>query len=325
MTLQQFFQVAGGALLALLIYSSGLPVYVKWPLIVISFLIGVAFAFFPLEDRPLSKWFVLFIKAIYSPTLYVWKQTPHKFSYFQPETETAEQQAQEQIPPETNGKKREGHEKLEHEEKKFLEKVSKDLSSPSAQLKSVPVVTDQASQKSVDTQLKEIKGTKVPVPKVEQINVEHQEKSIVQEEQSTKPKVAPSQVFRPTPSTGQKTQNIQSAKFSSDAAPPMPPTKANVVVGQVVDPEGKIIENAILEIRDSEGRPVRALKSNKLGHFMIVTPLANGAYQITTEKDGFIFDTLSLNVKGEIIPPLAVWAKEKIKSESPEPITSSTT
>lgn len=320
MTLQQFFQVAGGALIALLIYSSGLPVYVKWPLIFISFLAGIALAFFPLEDRPLAKWIVLFMKAIYSPTLYVWKQTPQQFSYFQPEPETTQQPVQEQTPSLTNGEKKEGHEKLEIEEKKFLEKVSKDLGSPLSQLSSANIKIDQTPQKPVDIKQQDIKDTKVPIPKPENVNVEHQEKKIAQPSGDIRPKTTPPQAFKLTPSTGQVSQNVQSAKFSPDAAPPIPPTKANIIVGQVVGPEGNIVENAILEIRDQEGRPVRALRSNKLGHFMIVTPLANGTYQITTEKDGFVFDAISLNVKGEIIPPLAIWAKEEVKINPTETV-----
>ena len=36
MTLKQFFQVAGGALVGLLFYSTGLHGLIKWPLILIS-------------------------------------------------------------------------------------------------------------------------------------------------------------------------------------------------------------------------------------------------------------------------------------------------
>src|SRR6266498_2906030 len=72
MTLKQFFQVAAGAIVALVVYSTNFPAIVKWPLILGSFLTGVAFAFFPLQDRPLSKWITLFIQAIYSPTIFLW-------------------------------------------------------------------------------------------------------------------------------------------------------------------------------------------------------------------------------------------------------------
>ena len=100
------------------------------------------------------------------------------------------------------------------------------------------------------------------------------------------------------------------AQFSEDAAPPFPPSLPNVIVGQVMDSNKKIVEGAILEIKDSAGRPVRALKSNKLGHFMIVTPLTNGRYTIEIEKNGFIFDTVSFDALGNVIPPIAIKAKE---------------
>jgi hypothetical protein len=100
--------------------------------------------------------------------------------------------------------------------------------------------------------------------------------------------------------------NSQRAQFSPDAAPPNPPTVPNTVSGQTVDDTGKIIEGAIMEVRDSAGRPVRALKTNKLGHFTIVTPLINGKYEIIAEKDGYTFDTAAFDATGALIPPIAI-------------------
>src|SRR3990167_1787151 len=57
------------------------------------------------------------------------------------------------------------------------------------------------------------------------------------------------------------------------------------------------------------GRPVRALRSNKLGHFVIVTPLENGKYEIVTEKDGHEFSPVSFEANGNIIPPILVSGK----------------
>jgi len=99
------------------------------------------------------------------------------------------------------------------------------------------------------------------------------------------------------------------AQFSPEAAPPLPPDSPNIVVGQVIDSTGKMIEGAILEIRDSLGRPARAFKTNKAGHFRIVTPLDPGKYKVTIEKDEFDFDPLSIEAKNEIIPPIAIKAK----------------
>jgi hypothetical protein len=99
------------------------------------------------------------------------------------------------------------------------------------------------------------------------------------------------------------------AQFSVEAAPPNPPNVPNTVVGQILDNQGKIVEGAILEIRDAAGRPVRALKSNKLGHFIIVTPLMSGRYQIITEKDNYTFEPITFDAVGSIIPPIAIRGK----------------
>lgn len=275
---------------------------------------GVALAFFPLEDRPLAKWIILFIKAIYSPTLYVWRQMPTKYSYFQAENDSITQLTSQQTPQQvkqSNGIQSQETIKLESEEKKFLDKLSSDLVGSTAKV--VPVIV--AQKKTGESQ-------KPQVIMPETKKVDFQPTTILSAQ--VKPEMvegsSQAQAFKLVPSVGMKGQNVQNAKFSTEAAPPLPPTKANVVVGQVVDTQGKIVENAILEIRDSEGRPVRALRSNKLGHFMIVTPLASGNYEITTEKDGLYFNTVSLNAKGEIIPPLAIWAKSKKEERVPEQI-----
>ena len=97
-----------------------------------------------------------------------------------------------------------------------------------------------------------------------------------------------------------------SAEFSIDAAPPSPPIAINTITGQVMDQDRKIIEGVILEIKDSNGRPVRALKSNKAGHFIIVTPLQNGKYEVTIEKDGFKFEPVSFDAIGNMIPAIAI-------------------
>src|SRR3990170_3213482 len=85
MTLKQFSQLAGGALISLLLYASPLHPFIKWPLIVLSFLFGVALAFLPIEDRPLSTWIFIFFRSIYSPTFFVWNKPTSQKQYFLPE------------------------------------------------------------------------------------------------------------------------------------------------------------------------------------------------------------------------------------------------
>jgi len=74
MTLKQFFQVGGGALVSLLIYATGIHPIIKWPLILFSFSLGAALAFLPFEERPLSQWLLSFFRSVYSPTIYFWEK-----------------------------------------------------------------------------------------------------------------------------------------------------------------------------------------------------------------------------------------------------------
>jgi len=99
------------------------------------------------------------------------------------------------------------------------------------------------------------------------------------------------------------------AKFASDVVVPATPSLPNLAVGYVRDKEGKLIEGAILEIRDSSGNPVRAFKTNKLGQFLSATPLHNGAYEIETSKDGFEFDIIKINLEGKILSPIEIVSK----------------
>jgi len=99
-------------------------------------------------------------------------------------------------------------------------------------------------------------------------------------------------------------------EFKSELPIPAPPDQPNVLVGMVVSRQGKIVEGAIVEIQDQEGDTVRAMRTNKLGQFRTVSPLGNGEYQITTEKEGCNFDIMKIKLNGEIIPPIEI--REKI-------------
>lgn len=90
---------------------------------------------------------------------------------------------------------------------------------------------------------------------------------------------------------------------------PKPPTTPNVIVGMITDKNGKILENAIVEIQDTIGNPVRALRSNQLGQFRTTAPLANGEYTITIEREGYWFDIIKVTAEGKVIPTLKIKAK----------------
>ncbi len=74
MTLKQFGYLAGGVILAYIIYKFPLPSILTLPLASIVALSGFAFAFVPIQERPLDRWLLAFIKSVYSPTQFIWKK-----------------------------------------------------------------------------------------------------------------------------------------------------------------------------------------------------------------------------------------------------------
>jgi len=313
MTLKQFVQLAGGAIVALLFYASGLPPFIKWPLILFSFGSGAALAFLPLEDRPLGKWVISFFKSIYSPTVFVWQKAAKLPIYFAPETQappTTTPASQLTSTPALMPVQKPEEANLEKKEQTFLDKITTLSSAPVATVVSgiSPLLTPKTTMPTQEP----TQQTKpfVVVPSSRTVSVDKDLKTRGFELPKEEDVAEPFSTTTVSPFYGKGVPiTDREAKFSDEASPPTPPTRPNTIVGQVMDGNGKIIEGVILEIKDAQGRPVRALKTNKLGHFMIVTPLLDGRYEIIVEKEGYDFEPITFQAKGAIISPIAIRAK----------------
>jgi hypothetical protein len=88
MSLKQFFYVLFGFGFALIFWKAPLGI-LSYPLAALAFFIGIAFAFIPVQDRPLEIWIKNFIVSIYSPTQFVWKQERRMPFYFPASNTTA--------------------------------------------------------------------------------------------------------------------------------------------------------------------------------------------------------------------------------------------
>lgn len=327
MTLKQFFQLAGGILVGLIFYSSPLLPIIKWPFAIISVILGIGLAFLPFEERPLEKWIFAFFRAIYSPSLYYWKKTdvPNKFFQDEPlplHQDFAGQALQDATLQSYIGQdqKKDGVlENLEAAEKSFLSNLTNMFSinkSTNQQintpLMSTPV-TANPNQTPQPLHEAIVGKAELRIPKVAPIKIESDGKpKFVVEEQSPKyqTQISNLQTVPVDPViSGNQVISSRRANFSEEAAPPSASTYNNVLVGQVVDQDRRIVEAAIIEVRDNEGRPIRAIKSNKLGHFITVTPLDNGRYEIVAEKEGYEFLPVYFEAVGTIIQPVLVSAK----------------
>lgn len=78
MTLKQFAYLAGGVIIAWIFYILPIFVFIKIPLSLAFIGLGAAFAFLPIEGRPLDAMVRSFIKAAFSPTQYVYQKAGGK-------------------------------------------------------------------------------------------------------------------------------------------------------------------------------------------------------------------------------------------------------
>ena len=122
---------------------------------------------------------------------------------------------------------------------------------------------------------------------------------------------------------GDVSQPVPAKKITSPpkaATGILSPEAPNVIMGIIKDPRGNPLSNILVEVKDSEGNPVRAFKTNGLGQFASATPLSNGVYTINFEdpKNEHKFDTVQFEATGEIILPLevvSVDAREELRRE----------
>ena len=80
--------------------------------------------------------------------------------------------------------------------------------------------------------------------------------------------------------------------------------EANVVSGIVLTKDNKILMNAVVIIKDSTSKPIRAVKTNQLGQFYLRTPLPSGQYNVDVTYSGLSFNPVGLNLDGNKVSPL---------------------
>lgn len=402
MTLTQFGYLASGSVLAYLSFVSKFPFLVKWPLVILFGFTGVALAFFPVEERPLDRWIVAFIKAIYSPTQYLWQKKGILPDFFKINYLSTQSTAQTLISTYNGDRQRledylkilprASNSVLDAAEQAFFQKLNtmaagnKPLFTPRVPLTGQPIKPPSlppSQPPAPPTGFAIVNGKIVrqtpvfampppvprpPQPNKEEIKVNHLSKLQYQndalerqatnlKEEINELKKAPAftiedlnklkalaqkaaglenqkskaqeEITRLKQLLGwQKTQGVKPVmeqtslpqtprvKFvprnqARQVGLPNPPQTPNIVSGLVVDQKGEILPGVIVVIKDIYDNPVRAIKTNKLGQFSISTPLPNAIYNLELEKEGYNFDIIEVEVKGEIIPPMEIKAKQE--------------
>ena len=307
MTLKQFVYLAAGVGFAYFLFVTASKDYplAAWPVIIISALLGVAFAFLPFASRPLDYWLITFLKTIYSPTKRIWKKAGKDYkedllfkSRYVMFVSSMGPQPMKESP--------------------VLAVPIQPLPSPEDLGKTVDLARQAQglqvriiqAERSLN-QIKQAATQTSPIPmdygqQVNQIMSDLQklvtQASQIRSEMDT--------VVKPTPPSPVPKEKVKvvipiKPKQTQIALTTFP----NVLNGIVKDATGNYIEGVVTVIYDKEGLPVRALKSNKLGQFSGSTPLPNGTYTLELEKEGYDFDVLQIELSGQVLPPLMITAK----------------
>ena len=82
----------------------------------------------------------------------------------------------------------------------------------------------------------------------------------------------------------------------------------NKIVGMVMTKDNKLVDRAVVTIKNAKGQVAGAFNTNVLGQFFVSTPFPNGTYTISVEKAGLEFPQASLSLSGEVVEPLELRA-----------------
>ena len=115
LTMRQFFYLMIFSGIAYAAWTFNVPIVLKWPIVIISVLLGLGFAFVPVEDRGLDEWIVNFFSAVYSENQKIWKKKPTSPSAFLHANISIVQQELITLAPTTSRRKLEQY--LTHQQK----------------------------------------------------------------------------------------------------------------------------------------------------------------------------------------------------------------
>lgn len=367
MTVKQFAYLAAGSIMAWIFLSLPLFALIKFPLVILFFLLGFLLAFVPLEGRPLDAIFAYFLKALFAPNQYIYQKvggqlipplpplpTKALAKSAKPLTKDALQTYFVSLPKSAS---RRTKNKLDEKEAIFFESIFSlfpKATSPQTQPQdtSAKIITLEEEQEGApQKQAEDEKKRKEILEKEARLLKQELEQAKAQEEEKQQtPTVASSvhekvleleeqlnQVLAERQQLEQQILSLQK-KLSAHKQPLQTPVTAtaqtetatvrkipkemgiktgvpivthdfpNLITGVVKDSRGNVLPNILVEVKDKEGSPVRAFKTNGLGQFASATPLLNGAYQVVFEdpKNEHKFEAVELVANGGVLMSLEI-------------------
>lgn len=345
MTLKQFSYLASGLVTAYLTFILAFNSYplVAIPIIIISTLLGTAFAFLPISDRPLDHWVRAYLKAIFSPTKRGWfspgNNVPvneadpvfkNRFQIFMmqlgmiatvslPSTTPVARPTLPSMPPPEAKKEAIIEQSVENlpsdEQLKQTVELAREAQLVQAKIveaeKRISQIKQSAQSQHLDpatysNDLSQLFNQLQALIKTAQglsTQITHISQPGLSSAEPTSATALIAKVVKPTEVKVVETPKAKTTQVMLTSTP-------NVINGIVTDTLGNYLEGVVVVIHNKDDLPVRASKTNKLGQFAGATPLPDGTYTISLEKDGLVFDVLEVTLKSEVLAPIQIAAKK---------------
>lgn len=174
--------------------------------------------------------------------------------------------------------------------------------STQARVKAQQALAQQTQSQSKQTIIKTESGSQQSASQTQAQQKPQGHLSTKQTRQTNPKQAATKQIKQAQQTTAQASQ----ASFNSNLPLPSPPTQPNSLTGMVITPQEELVAGALVEVKNSAGQVVRAVKTNSLGQFFITTPLSNDNYFIQVKKPGYNFTPQQLQLSGQIVKPIEI-------------------
>jgi hypothetical protein len=297
MTVKQFAYLATGIIFAGILWQLPVNFFIKFPFCAFSAILGIGLAYFPISGRPMDLMIGNYIKALFRPTQFIYEKVggqiyfPNNAPTIIPRSVT---QYKSDFNPFPKDKLKTYLESLDNKKKNKVDEKENNL---------LLSISNLATSNSLR------QSGSAPDLNIQQL-ISQQPIAVTQPIQQvvplTKPET-PMKIATPAPRMFNKAVGTLSI-----------PDSPNLVTGITRDARGNALPNILVEIRDREGNPIRAFRTNEFGRFASATPLANGTYAIEFEdpRAQNKFEQIVITTTGQIILPIeavSIDAREELR------------
>ncbi len=177
---------------------------------------------------------------------------------------------------------------------------------------STPIKKHEFSQKNIIST--DQVAAQIEIPEVANIQVEdvykNEQQKIGTNTHEINQQSIEEMAFADVTASTKDTISTSSVVQNKDLPFPIKPTKPNKLVGMILSQDSDLINQATVSLKDEQGTPVTAVKSNALGQFFVTSQLPNGTYTIEITKEDLSFNPVQLTLSGKVVDPLEIRSNE---------------